>query len=73
MRSRESILYDRDERGEYFQAYTQTFEQRFFFEIVERRLLGLRRRQCPGPARCPGKVDHRELTIFQRNRPCQPV
>ena len=32
-----SILYDRDEHGEYFQIYTQSFEQRFFFEIVERR------------------------------------
>ena len=32
-----SILYDRDEHGEYFQVYTQSFEQRFFFEIVERR------------------------------------
>lgn len=32
-----NILYDRDESGEYFQVYTQTFEERFFFEIVERR------------------------------------
>ena len=32
-----NILYDRDEGGEYFQVYTQTFEERFFFEIVERR------------------------------------
>lgn len=31
------ILYDRDEAGEYFQAYTAAFEDRFFFEIVERR------------------------------------
>ena len=38
MRSRRNnILYDRDGDGEYFQVYTQTFEQRFFFEIVERR------------------------------------
>ena len=28
---------DRDADAEYFQIYTQTFEQRFFFEIVERR------------------------------------
>jgi 4-hydroxyphenylpyruvate dioxygenase len=34
---RNNILYDRDGDGEYFQAYTATFEQRFFFEIVERR------------------------------------
>jgi 4-hydroxyphenylpyruvate dioxygenase len=34
---RNNILYDRDGAGEYFQAYTQTFEHRFFFEIVERR------------------------------------
>ncbi len=34
-----NILYDRDGEGEYFQVYTQSFEQRFFFEIVERRQL----------------------------------
>jgi 4-hydroxyphenylpyruvate dioxygenase len=32
-----NILYDRDGAAEYLQAYTQTFDQRFFFEIVERR------------------------------------
>jgi 4-hydroxyphenylpyruvate dioxygenase len=32
-----NLLYDRDASGEYLQAYTQTFEDRFFFEIVERR------------------------------------
>jgi 4-hydroxyphenylpyruvate dioxygenase len=32
-----NILYERDGSGEYFQAYTETFEERFFFEIVERR------------------------------------
>jgi 4-hydroxyphenylpyruvate dioxygenase len=32
-----NILYDRDGDAEYLQAYTRTFEQRFFFEIVERR------------------------------------
>jgi 4-hydroxyphenylpyruvate dioxygenase len=31
------ILYDRDDLGEYLQAYTHSFEGRFFFEIVERR------------------------------------
>jgi 4-hydroxyphenylpyruvate dioxygenase len=31
------ILYDRDEAGEYLQAYTKSFEELFFFEIVERR------------------------------------
>ena len=34
---RNNILYDRDGGGEYFQIYTRTFEQRFFFEIVQRR------------------------------------
>ena len=34
---RNNVLYDRDGEGEYFQVYTSTFEQRFFFEIVERR------------------------------------
>jgi len=32
-----NILYDRDESGEYLQAYTRAFEDLFFFEIVERR------------------------------------
>ncbi len=32
-----NILYESDGAGEYFQLYTQTFDERFFFEIVERR------------------------------------
>ncbi len=32
-----NILYDRDEHGEYFQLYSPTFAEGFFFEIVERR------------------------------------
>src|SRR5690606_22436210 len=32
-----NILYDRDEQGEYFQLYTQSYGEGFFFEIVERR------------------------------------
>jgi 4-hydroxyphenylpyruvate dioxygenase len=31
------LLYDRDARGEFRQAYTMPFHDRFFFEIVERR------------------------------------
>jgi 4-hydroxyphenylpyruvate dioxygenase len=31
------MMYDRDEAGEYFQAYTTAFQDRFFFELVERR------------------------------------
>ena len=31
------ILYDRDGNGEFFQIYTHAFDDRFFFEIVERR------------------------------------
>jgi 4-hydroxyphenylpyruvate dioxygenase len=31
------ILYDKDESGEYLQAYTKSFNGLFFFEIVERR------------------------------------
>lgn len=34
---RHNVLYDRDETGEYLQAYTAAFEDLFFFEIVERR------------------------------------
>ena len=32
-----NILYDRDERGEYFQLYSRNHGEGFFFEIVERR------------------------------------
>ena len=32
-----AILYDRDSGGEFFQIYTHAFDERFFFEIVERR------------------------------------
>lgn len=32
-----NILYEREGNGEYFQIYTPTFDERFFFEIVERR------------------------------------
>ncbi|WP_439359002.1 bifunctional sugar phosphate isomerase/epimerase/4-hydroxyphenylpyruvate dioxygenase family protein [Bradyrhizobium sp. DASA03007] len=31
------ILYDREGNGEFFQVYTHIFDERFFFEIVERR------------------------------------
>jgi 4-hydroxyphenylpyruvate dioxygenase len=31
------ILYERDGEGEFFQVYTHTFDDRFFFEVVERR------------------------------------
>jgi 4-hydroxyphenylpyruvate dioxygenase len=33
----ENILYDRDDNGEYFQLYSGTYGEGFFFEIVERR------------------------------------
>jgi 4-hydroxyphenylpyruvate dioxygenase len=32
-----NLLYDCDENGEFLHAYTQSFDGRFFFEIVERR------------------------------------
>jgi 4-hydroxyphenylpyruvate dioxygenase len=31
------ILYDREGDGEFFQVYTHAFDDRFFFEVVERR------------------------------------
>lgn len=34
---RHDVLYDREGGAEYLQAYTRTFDDRFFFEIVERR------------------------------------
>jgi 4-hydroxyphenylpyruvate dioxygenase len=33
---RANLLYDRDDEGEFLHAYTDTFDDRFFFEIVER-------------------------------------
>jgi len=33
----DQILYDREGEGEFFQIYTHTFDERFFFEIVQRR------------------------------------
>jgi 4-hydroxyphenylpyruvate dioxygenase len=35
--ARLNLLYDRDDDGEFLHAYTDTFQDRFFFEIVERR------------------------------------
>jgi 4-hydroxyphenylpyruvate dioxygenase len=32
-----NVLYEREGEAEYFQLYTHTFANRFFFEIVERR------------------------------------
>jgi len=32
-----NVLYDRDEQGEYFQLYSPSYGEGFFFEIVERR------------------------------------
>ncbi|MCS7067115.1 MAG: sugar phosphate isomerase/epimerase and 4-hydroxyphenylpyruvate domain-containing protein [Meiothermus sp.] len=32
-----SILYEQTEQGEFFQAYTKTFADLFFFEVVQRR------------------------------------
>ena len=34
---RHQLLYDRDGAGEFFQVYTSSFDDRFFFELVERR------------------------------------
>jgi 4-hydroxyphenylpyruvate dioxygenase len=34
---RHNILYDQSGHGEFFHAYTRTFADRFFFEIVQRR------------------------------------
>jgi len=31
------VLYDRVKDGEFFHVYSQTFKDRFFFEIVQRR------------------------------------
>lgn len=33
----DNILYDRDEDGDYYQVYSKTYSEGFFFEIVERK------------------------------------
>lgn len=33
---RHSVLYDRHDNGEFLHAYTDTFDDRFFFEVVQR-------------------------------------
>lgn len=33
----DNILYDRDDDGEYYQVYSKTYSEGFFFEVVERR------------------------------------
>ncbi|GHD62058.1 4-hydroxyphenylpyruvate dioxygenase [Thalassobaculum fulvum] len=50
------VLYDRDGDGEYFQTYTRTFADRFFFEIVERRADGGRAYQGFGAANAPVRL-----------------
>ena len=32
-----NLLYDRDEQGDFIHGFTETFDDRFFFEIVQRR------------------------------------
>ena len=32
-----NVLYDKDDNGEYFQLYTESFKDLFFVEIVQRR------------------------------------
>jgi 4-hydroxyphenylpyruvate dioxygenase len=33
----DNILYDRDEDGEYYQVYSKTYSEGFFFEVVQRK------------------------------------
>ncbi len=50
-----NILYDRDEYGDYFQLYSRTYGDGFFFEIVraQERLRRIRRLKRPLPHRGP--------------------
>jgi len=32
-----NVLYDKDDKGEYYQLYTRSFKDLFFLEIVQRR------------------------------------
>lgn len=59
------LLYDRDEAGEFIHAYTGTFEDRFFFEILERR--GYRQFGAPNaPVRMAAQAQHRSGRLSAR-------
>ena len=62
------ILYDRDGAGEYFHIYSESFAERFFFEIVQRSALRrVRRAQRAGAHGGAGAGD-RTLSVAARGR-----
>ncbi|CAN7656626.1 bifunctional sugar phosphate isomerase/epimerase/4-hydroxyphenylpyruvate dioxygenase family protein [Mesorhizobium sp. LjNodule214] len=63
LRSR-NILFDRDEGGDYFQLYSQTYGEGFFFEIVERR--GYRGY---GAANAPFRIAAQKRTLWPKGMP----
>lgn len=65
-----SILYDRDDNGEYFQIYSRTFGEGFFFEIVERRGAygGYGAMNAPSASLRSGALRHRSACRRNRRR-----
>jgi len=61
----ENILYDRDEAGEFFQLYSQSYGEGFFFEILERRngYLGY------GAANAPFRIAAQKRSIRPKGMP----
>ena len=59
------ILYDRHKTGEFFHIYTKMFDQRFFFEILERRgydLFGA----ANTPIRLAAQASEQDIALQQR-------
>ena len=72
------ILYDREGEGEFFQIYTHTFDERFFFEIVQRRnYQRFRCRQCRSAPRCAdagiATVDHPSHVTWNKAAICSSL
>ncbi|RJT40752.1 sugar phosphate isomerase/epimerase and 4-hydroxyphenylpyruvate domain-containing protein [Mesorhizobium waimense] len=59
-----NILFDRDEGGDYFQLYSQTYGEGFFFEVVERR--GYRGY---GAANAPLRIAAQKRTLRPKGMP----
>ena len=60
-----NILYDREGNAEYLQVYTESYDQRFFFEIVQRR--GYRGY---GACQRPGQAGRAGPPVGGRRRTC---
>ncbi len=68
------VLYDRSKGGEFLHIYTQTFRDRFFFEIVQRRnydLFGAANTPVRLAAQARVQDEARRMRILARRRPIE--